>query len=262
MKVKKMYSRIVSQIFTWAGEEPLTIGYDGQTFVVPPRHETAKVRPGSIYKLESARDGKGELIPGTLLVSDVTEPTEDGGFRRRMSVSDFCDFLTRDREDLFQRGFNIVGTPQEVKEAIEQGIPLYEASQDERARTILATELERRKKFEEKGQPAPPSSSEHQVAWAIKHLKSRQVEQKPSASTDEIFGALQGRYQPDAQPVAPVVATGRVTTAQEIFEEANSLGVTLSKSELAGLLGNDPEQTGFILEKIKMRRAAAEAAPA
>lgn len=262
MQVKKMYTRVASQIFTWAGEEPLQLGYDQQTFVVPPRHETARPGFGSIYRGESARDASGHLIPGTLVVSDDFATTEDGGRRQILKVNEFCDYLTRDRDDLFSRGFNIVGTPQEVGPAIEQGIPLYEASQDERARNILATELERRKKFEEKGQPAPPSSSEHQVAWAIKHLRSRQVEQLPSASTDEIFGALQGRYQPIPKP-ADLPSLKRVTSAQEIYEEATKLGIVLSKTELAGLLGNEPEQTGFVLQKIELKRkAAAEPAPA
>jgi len=259
MQIKKMYSRVMSQIFTWAGEEPLVVGYDGQSFVVPPRHETARILPGGIYRFESARDAGGSLVPGTLLVTDLMANTEDGGTRSILSVSAFCDYLTRDRDDLFARGFNIVATAQEVKAAIEQGIPLYEASQDERARTILATELERRKKFEEKGQPAPPSSSDHRVAWSIKHLKTRAQAQVPSASTDEIFGALQGRYMPESKPeVVPTLS--RVSSGQEVYEQAVEAGVQLSKTELTALLANDAEQTGYVMEKIKARRAAATAA--
>lgn len=260
MQVRKMYQRVNAQIFTWAGEEPLTIGYDGHTFVIPPRHETARVGPGSPYRYESARDGSGDLIPGTLLLQDVVTTTPDGGRRITLSVSDFCDYLTRDRDDLFARGFNIVASPSQVSDAINQGIPLYEQSQDNRAREILATELERQKKYEAKGQPAPPREDQHNVDWAISHLKSREAALKPATSAADIRSVLEGRYTP--APAAVAAAAKTVTSAQEVYEKAIAAGVNLSKTELAGLLARDEEQIAFVLEKIKARESAGAATPA
>ena len=258
MQVKKMYSRIVSQIFTWAGEEPLTIEYNGEQFIVPPRHMTAKLGPGSVYRHESARDEKGNLIPGTLLVTDVIQPTGDGGVKRTLTVSDVCDYLASYREELFARGFNIVSTIQEVDEAIQTGIPLWETSQDERARGVLSNELARRKKYEERGEPAPASLSDHLVAWAIKHLNKRRL-QAPAIKSEDLVAALHGRYieQPKQAEAAPMAAVPIVPDrASEIFEEADNLGIPLSKAELAGLLKADQEQTSFVLEKIKIKKEA------
>lgn len=257
MQVKKMYSRINTQILTWAGDEPLQIAYDGQNINVPPMTETARTGGSSIYRFESARDGKGELIPGTLLLKDVTVQRRDGSYKRALQVTDVCDYLTTQRDDLFQRGFNIVGTPQEVAEALEAGRPLYEASQDERARALLASELERRKKFEAKGQPAPPREDEHNITWAIQHLRARAAS-KPKASVEDIRAALEGEYAPTPKSA---VTPPRKVSAQEIFEEAQELGVVLTKNELTGLLTNDKELTAFVLEKIKLRKEAA-ASPA
>lgn len=264
MQVKKMYQRVVTQIFTWAGEEPLVIGYDGNTFVIPPRFETAKLGPDSIYRAESARDGHGDLIPGTIVVADIVTTTPEGSRKIVLSVTDFCDYLTRDRDDLFARGFNIVGSWQEVKEAIESGIPLYELSQDVRARDILASELERQKRFEAKGQPAPPREDQHNVDWAVKHLKSRETSLKPATSADELRSVLEGRFltKPAAAPVVAPAITKTVSSAQEVYDRALELGISLSKSELAGLLGRDEAQVAFVLEKIKAREAQGAEAPA
>lgn len=239
------------------------IGYDGNTFIVPPRHETAKLGPGSPYRCESARNNAGDLVPGTIVVQDISVTMSDGGRKQVLSVTEFCDYLTRDRDDLFARGFNIVGTWQEVKEAIEQGIPLYEASQDMRARDILAAEMERQKKFQDKGQPVPAREDQHNVEWALRHLASRRTSMKPATKLDDIRAVLEGRItdlpQEAAQVAAPVPVsvTKTVTTAQEVYERAIGLGISLSKSELAGLLGRDEEQIAFVLEKIKAREAAA-----
>lgn len=256
MPVRKMYTRPSYQIFTWAGDEPLQVGFGGQILFVPPIHETARTGGVSIYRFESARDAKGELMPGTLLVKDIDAPSGAGGRTLVFRVTEFCDYLARERDDLFGRGFNIVGAPNEVSEALEMGRPLYEASLDKQAREILANEIERRKKHEAKGEPAPPREDEHRVIWAIKHLKGRE-QAKPKTTMDEIRAALDPDYRPVQKPEAVVPA--RVTTATEIYEQAVELGVGLSKTELAGLLGHDPEQTAFVMEKIRLKREAAQA---
>ncbi len=257
MAIKKLYTRIQSQIFTWAGDEPLQIGYNGMLFLVPPFNETARLGEASPYRFESVRDPKGELVPGTLLVKDETVRNNDGSNRRILSVTDFCDYLTGERDDLFGRGFNIVSSVQDVAEAMETGRPLYLAAQDARARAILSSEMARRKKYEDKGEPAPPRDDEHNVIWAIQHLRGRAA-QKPKVKIEDIRSALDGEYQPTE---VAKLAVKRVTTAQEIYEEAVELGVNLSKTEMAGLLQNDEEQTAYVLEKIKLKKEAA-AAPA
>lgn len=251
MQVKKLWNRINSQIFVWAGEEPLTLLYDALTFVVPPRFETAKPGIGSIYRLESARNGSGALIPGTIVVADIDTATDTGGSKKEFDVQAMCQYLTRDRDDLFQRGFNIVSTVEEVSIAMEQGIPLYEASQDQRARDILAAELDRQKRFEEKGQPAPPSSSDHHIHWAIRHLKGRAA-LKATHSPADLRSILEGRYAAEAPPATvrlPVKYSGA-----SLYDEAKSLDIVLNKTELQAILEGDEEQMGFVRAKIQARR--------
>ncbi len=255
--VKKMYTRVQSQIFTWAGDEALQIGYDGMHFLVPPFNETAKAGGSSPYRFESVRDAKGELVPGTLLVKDEIVRNNDGSSRRVLSVTDFCDYLTRERDELFGRGFNIVSNVQDVAEALEAGRPLYLAAQDARARAILSSEMARRKKYEDKGEPAPPRDDEHNVIWAIQHLRGRAA-QRPKVKAEDIRSALDGEYQPTE---VAKLATKRVSSAQEIYQEAAELGVNLTKTEMQGLLENDEEQTAYVLEKIKLKKETA-AAPA
>lgn len=270
LNVRKMYTRIASQIFTWAGLEPLILEYDARRFVIPGRNETAKPGPGEVWTHESARDAKGNMIPGTIVVQDG-HVDAGGQMKTVFRVSDMCEWLASGREDLFARGFNIVGTVQEVAEAIEIGIPLWEQSQDARAREIIATELTRRKNFEDKGQPAPASSSQHLVDWAISHLASRQQQQKPLVETSVLMSALKGQFStpvaPKPEPAAPVPearATKMVPDrASEIYQECEDLGIRLTREELAGLLRGDPDQTGYVMEKLKIKREALaqEAAP-
>ena len=252
MQVKKLWNRVNRQIFVWAGEEPLTLLYNALTFVIPPRFETAKPGVvGSIYRHESARNGSGDLIPGTIVVEDEDMATDTGGSKRVFDTQEMCLYLTRDRDDLFQRGFNIVSTIDEVSIAMEQGIPLYEASQDERARGILAAELDRQKRFEEKGQPAPPSSSDHHIHWAIRHLKSR-APARATHSPADLRSILEGRYAADAPPATvrlPVKYSGAA-----LYDEAKSLDIVLNKTELQAILEGDEEQMNFVRAKIQARR--------
>ena len=81
----------------------------------------------------------------------------------------------------------------------------------------------------------------------------------PEIPSTDLVAALKGEYVelakahvPGPVPAAPLIPD----RASEIFEEAEELGISLSKAELAGLLKNDAEQTGFVLEKIKIKREA------
>ena len=263
MQVRKMYSKINQQIFCWAGDERLEIDYDGNRIVVPGVNETASLARKNGFQFESARDSDGELIAGTIVVGDIVATDDVGRKRKVLDVASMCDYLTQARDDLFARGFNIVGSIQEIQDAFDQGRPLYEEAQDARARAILASELERRRKYESKGEPAPPREDEYNVVWAIGHLRKR-GQRKPQTSVDDIRTALEGGYVPP-QAVESVVPTPKVApappkravSASEIYQQAMELGVTLTKTELAGLLGNDQEQTAFVMEKIKVKRAAA-----
>lgn len=251
MQVRKLWSRKNSQIFVWPGEEPLAIAFSGESFLVPPRHQFARPGQGSPYRLEGARKANGDPLPGTIVVSDVVTETAGGGYATTLRVSDFCEYLVRDRDDLFKQGFNIVSSPDEVLTAMEMGLPLYEESQVERARAIIASELERRKKFEDKGQPAPPSSSEHLVLWAIAHLK-KQDAKRPKHTADDLRAVLEGRYVAEAPP--STVPEQPTLSGLPLYNEARELGIQLTKTELQAILEGDESQMQFVRAKIQARR--------
>jgi hypothetical protein len=161
---------------------------------------------------------------------------------------------------LFARGFAIVSDPEDVTPLMrEQLIPAWETSQDERARQVIATELERRKKLEAKGNPITPGSSEHHVLWAFKHMAKRQAANQPMLTTEDLFAVASGSYTPKEAPAAPEVkapAGGRDPVT--LYAEAKALSVKLNKAELDGLLAGDVETVMSVAEQIRERKTALE----
>jgi hypothetical protein len=257
---------VQSHILVWSGDEPLEIGWNGDVIYIPPMREVAKPGIGSPYRLPSAKNRDGVMLPGTILVEDVIVTTQSGGYKKIFDVSDLCAFLERDMPQLFKRGFQIVSDPEDVRIVQTECRPLYEVSQDDRARSLLAEELQRRKKYEDSGQPAPPGSNAADVEWAIRHQKLRQSQRRKAGveySTEDIYSALAGTFDPAAladepeaaapappsvQPVAPE-APLRVSGASMI-DEADELSVNLTKADLAGLIRGDKETYEYIREKL------------
>jgi hypothetical protein len=265
---RRHIDRVNSFILVWPGDEREQVSFDGEVFYVPPGDEIAETResrPDSPYKFESARDRQGDLIPGTVRVSDRHAMIE--GNRVKVFDADmFVKWIEGIRPDMMDRGLMVVDLPEEVEEAKAEGRPLYEASQDQKARNILEIELFRRKKWEDKGTPAPPSSSEHLVAWAIRHMNERGTALS-TIPTDDILGALStgARRPQDVRTSKKAVATPKDAVApldgKTLFGRASELGLNLKKDELAGLLSNDVEVLETVHDRIVEKEAAlAEAA--
>jgi hypothetical protein len=256
MTTTRRWNRIQTQILVWAGEQPLEFDYNGDRIIVPARNEIARRGPRSRYRNESAISKSGAYLPGTLAMSDESRPTDGGGLMPVFRVGELCEYLERDRQDLFRRGFAIVTDPEDVHPVMQELIPIWEANQDARAREIVNTELERRKKLQEKGNPITPGSSEHLVVWAFRHLAKRQAEQRPMLSTDELFAVAAGTYT--APPVEPEpalpVKIGPTTDPVALYQTAESIGVKLSKADLAGLLAGDKDIIGTVSQRIAARR--------
>lgn len=251
-----------SAIFVWVGEEKLRIGFDALTFVVPARNETAYLREGAVglpWTHESARFPSGGLIPGTIVVEDVTDTTNEGGFVQRLSVDRFCRFLERDRAELFERGFDIVQKTEDVKAAMELALPRYNKSQDVHAREIIATEMERQKRYIDKGAPIPPSSSSSKVDWAVRHLMNRPVE-TVQYKTDDLARVLEGRLTrpPETQLPPPAIVSAGPPSGEDLLDQAEAVGVKLNTVELRGLVKNDPAVMQVVSEKIAARYEDAE----
>lgn len=283
---RRMWTRIASQILTWCGDEPLEVGYDGSLIRIPPVNEVAARGVGSPYRLEAAKTRQGVPLPGTVLVQDVIQEKEDGGFKKIFDVADFCAFLERDCEDLFKRGLAIVSDPDDVRVVQVETRPLYEASMDARAREILAQELQRRKKYEEAGQPAPPGSNINDVLWAVRHQRSRanqaRVEQVPTAEIHAVMAQAFGTTtdyvaprpaprepnpiveKPAPQPIPeprqkepglPPVAADPATGSSSLMDAAEEVGLKLSKTDLTKLIRGDKEYIEYLNEEIRTRRA-------
>ena len=269
MKVKRLWNRVNGQIFVWAGEEPKEIKYSGFRFKLPPRTETAKIGPGSIYRFESVRDSKDELIPGTAWVTDVVASSDSGGRHRIFDVSACCEFLQESKSKLFEEGFAIVSDVNDVKAAMEELRPLYDKSQDLRAQGILGAELDRQKKWKEKGQMVPEPDNPERVEWAMKHMARRRKSMRPAHGMDNIQAVLEGRFDDvvpengNSQPgPSPVAFDAEPLDGRELFRECGEWGVRLSKREVEALLDGDGEQIAFIVAKLKSKKEATAASPA
>jgi len=256
MARKRRWNRIQEQILVWPGDERLEIRYDGTLINVPPRTEVARVGDGHPYRYPAATTKAGVPLKGTIAVTDQIVETEDGGYQKQFDVSDFCEFLETHCQHLFKAGFQIVSDPDDVTLVLEEGIPLYDLSLDKKAREILANELQRRKGWEDRGQPAPPSSSEHLVIWALQHQK-RRAAMKPQVDSKEIYAALEGTttLPIEEAAAAPPVSDVKALGASHYLEEATALGMRLTKAELVALIEGDEEQIEFIQAKIADKKA-------
>lgn len=252
----RRWNRVQSQILVWAGEEPLEIMYDAETFRIPSRNEHAQVGEGRPYRHESARTRSGAYIPGTIVILDAFRDVEGGGRVKTFDVASLCTYLEEQRGDLFNRGLEIVSDPDEVAEVMKELIPKWEASQDARAHEIVRAELQRRKRLEEKGEPLTPGSSEKDVVWAFAHLKHRQANLTPAVSTEDLFAAAGGLYTKSAAPKGAAAPTESGT----LFQQAEELGIALNKGEMAGLLKGDAMTADFVRKKIAARREELAAA--
>jgi len=269
--------RVNKFILVWCGDEREQVGFDGEVFYLPPIHTTAKLEAGSPYKFESARDRQGDMLPGTVLVVD-RNAVIDGNRVKVFDADIFVKWIEMVRSDLLDRGLFIVDMPEEVEQAKVEGRPIWEASQDARARNILELELFRRMKWEQKGQQAPASSSEHLVAWAVKHVNERGTALS-GIPTDNIRTALNkgsmlpGRVTPSrtssvSPPPPPPPGPPAMPGGSELYARARTLGVKLLKDELEGLLDEDAEVIELVARKVEKADVAikdlteiAEAAP-
>ncbi len=258
MKNRRRWSRTVSQILVWVGDEPLVLSYDGAEFWVPPLDKVAKVGSGSPYRFPSAVNAAGVSLPGTVLLQDQIVDTDEGGHRKVFDVMEYCAFLERDCPHLFARGFNVVTDAEDVRDVQLEGRPLYEESLDQKAQEVIEGELARRKHLEESGRPITAPSNEKDVVWAFKH-KQRRGTQRPSLSTDQLFAAASGQFAADAE--APTVDPVRASAAS-LLDDCEALGINLTKTELVALLRDDQEQVAIVVEKIALKKQQAVGKPA
>lgn len=257
-QVRKLWSKKNAVVFVWPGEEPLELAYDSIRIVVPPRNVIGRVGVGSIYT-HPAAELNGKSVPGTAVIEDVTVLTAEGGYITMLSIDHLCRFLTRDRDDLFNRGFNIAENVDQVQEAMLIGLPLYNESQVKRAREIIAREMSRQKGFRDRGETPTASSSQHLVEWAVNHLRTAGGGQV-AMSMDKLSAALEGR--PDQSPLAPspgrqmVHATPAedIVRAASVYREAAELGLSLNNFEMKALLGGSQDTIAKVEVKIKARK--------
>lgn len=264
----RKFHRLQEFILVWAGDEAKQVAFDGELFVLPPHDTKAEAGAGSPYRYEGVRDARGEMLPGTITVKDRIESNAQGGFIKRFDVVEFCTWLEDNREDLFAQGFAIVESAEEVAAAMVSGRPKYERSQDEYARAVLQQELERRKKWESKGIPAPQSSSEHKIRWAAQHLENR-ARVAPSLSDDAIRRVLGGvaiavgtpgptpERAHEVEPLDPKLELDKPLDAHtpgDMYEMAEAAGITLTKAEMGKLLRNDLEYRAALLKQIAAKQ--------
>ncbi len=259
-EIRKLWSKKNAVVFVWPGEEPLELQYDSTRIVVPPRDVIGRVGPGSIYTHEAAQVG-GRKVPGTAVVEDITILTPEGGYKTMLNIDHLCRYLTRDRDDLFSRGFNIVESVDLIQEAVTLGIPLYGESQIKRAREVLSREMQRQKGYKDRGETPPPSTSEKLIAWAVGHLKSVGP-QKQAHRLEDLTAVMEGRM-PTPAPVeasAPASESGAVEAdvmvrASAVFQAARAAGIRLNGVEMGNLLRGHEDTIVQVETRIRAKSA-------
>lgn len=257
-EIKKLWSKKNSVVFVWPGEEPLSLQYDGMRIVVPPRDAVSRKGVGSPYTHEAA-EIQGRKVPGTAVIEDVTSITPEGGYRVSLSIDHLCRYLTRDRDDLFNRGFNIVESVDQIQEAMTLGIPLYAESQVTRAREVLAREMQRQKGYKDRGETPPPSTSEKLIAWAVNHLRAMGPRQQ-AHNIDDLQAVMEGRA-PTVVSSPPQAAAANLTTndvmarAGAVFQAAQAAGIRLNGVEMGNLLRGHEDTIDQVVTKIRAKEA-------
>jgi hypothetical protein len=266
---RRHIERVNKYILTWPADDEEQIQFDGEVFWLPTINqtaETAKTRPGSHFRFESARDGHGDLIPGTVVVADRVRMI-DGHRVKTFDADEFVQWVENIRHDLLDRGLMICDLESEIEEAMAEGRPLWEQSRDEWARQTLATELDRRRKWEEKGMPAPPSTSEEKVLKALEHIRNRGTEISKIATEDIVTAmsggvvapkvrALKGNGQQPAAPPEPL----QKMSGTRLYQQAKAHGILLKKAEIEGLIEDDDDVMEAVAERIRSKtEPAAEA---
>lgn len=295
---RRFYQTVQRQILVWAGAEPLQVSYDGENIWIPPRDEIARAEdPSTRYRYDSVKSTAGHYIPGTLEVQDRFVRTPEGGTEKVFDVALFCAYIERDRQDLITRGLEIVTDPGDCQAAMDECLPRYEESMDDRARAIIVAELERRKRLEEKGNPVLAGSSEHLVKWAFEHQQKRGAAALPAITTDDLRRAMLGQPPAESSQAEDGMAHDEIPESADIYEggkpsvsteqlagggrkaaastaapapdpsavnvvvmarTAKRLGINLVKKEMDGLLLEDRETIELVAEKIAVARAEAE----
>ena len=190
---RRFYQTVQKQILVWAGTDRLPIGYDGNNIHVPPRPDIARKEAAqSPYIYDSAVNAEGNYVPGTIVVTDRFRRTPEGGSEKVFDVSLFCQYLERDRQDLIGRGLEIVSDVADCQAAMDECVPRWEESMDDRARRVIVDELERRRKLEIKGNPLVAGSSESDVVWAFEHQRRRGPSAMPAVTTEDLKRVMLG----------------------------------------------------------------------
>jgi hypothetical protein len=260
---RRHVDRVSTYILVWPGDEREQLQFDGEVFWLPSINEVATPGGDSPFRYESAKDAKDEHIPGTVRIYDRVQNV-DGNRVKIFSADEFVNWVEGVRHDLLDRGMMICDLATEVPEAIAEGRPLWEASRDAWARLTLEAELNRRRKWEEKGLPPPPSSSEKKVLQALAHMRDRgtEITQIPTA---DIVGALSGTLppkgngQPKPSTPTPEEFIEEKADGKQLFVQAQNFGVKVNKAELEGLMLDDEETCALIAERIRDKAEAAAA---
>lgn len=277
MSRPRRFQRTQQFIFVWPGDELKRLGYDGNSYNMPPFDQVSEIGLGKPYGHEPAKDASGRPIPGTIVIEDRYADNEMGGTERVLDAAEFCGWIEDTMPELLNQGFAIVMGPEDVAQAMDLGRPKYEASRDDYARAVLQHELERRKTWEGKGIPPPVSSSDAKVRWAASHLENAQAQARSrQISDDALRDVLAGRPTGTIEGMSPAPAPeplatmptpeempepAPVLTPGDIYEQAIAAGITPTKPEMAKLLKGDKEYAavllGQIAEKQEGQRATA-----
>lgn len=231
-----------SFILVWAGNERRGLSWDGEVVFIPCRDEVFDQR----YRFQSAKDGDGKYIPGTVVVSDVTaRDPETGLMKHIVNARTFLEQTQINSAKLFASGLIAVNDVEDIPEAMAISEKRWARTLESADLRVMQEEAQRISEHHKQGLPVPPMSEKRAVevrdAMARQSERNRLRTGQTRVLEADLNKLLEGGSIEDKPPSVEEIMTPSLppVTPDELFEECAALGVELSREEKAGILARD-----------------------
>lgn len=233
-----------------ATDDPVTIMYDGETKVIPPSNVVIYPHPKFSDVCHSAKDSKGNWIPGTLVLHDVYDTKEMGEFGESRNLWSAANAIKhclgidvrtgQASGDYARRGLSVLPPspePELVKGVYADGRSRYEEWRVKQAQEAIdAYDEKNAARSRVNMQPIPPGADYQ------KHVSILRAYQKKQES--QMLDSMTGYDQQVFTPEIP-------GTSQEAVAPPDPEVPVQLEDHIARLLEN-PETIKILKEKHRM----------
>lgn len=240
-----------SFILVWSGTERRATGYNGEIVTIPTKDEA--FGPG--HRFQSAKDKKGNLIPGTVVIEDENARNAEGEIVPVIQARIFLQNIQRNHARLFASGLVAVESIDDIPEARVKSAKLWERCQETADLRVLQEETQRLEEHRKHGSSAPPASPER--AMEIRAAMERQSARNKIRTgqqrllENDLRAVIDGQAVELGPPTIEEIMTPNlvVESPEELIEEAAAVGVEISEAELKALKAGDQKVMNLIAKR-------------